>query len=111
MFSYLPLVSLIHKIALISKREKENLAGSGIARSTETLNLKLRGVNQTFWQIEDKCGTHIVNDSQMAFCTSLVENLNISVRLQKHNVKIKVDRLRELLRDLPKWFDAGKVSL
>ena len=48
-FSYLPLVSLIHKIALISKKEKENLTGSGIARSTETLNLKLRGVNQTFW--------------------------------------------------------------
>ena len=111
-FSYLPLATLIRKIYLLSKKERQYLYGSGIARSNEVLKLKLRGVTSTFFQMEDELyGSVNISDSQLKFFTSLVSSVNIAVRLQPHNTDIKVTRLLQFLTELPAWHDEESLSL
>ena len=111
-FSYLPLATLTRTIYLLSKKERQYLYGSGIARSNETLKLKLRGVTSTFFQMEDELyGNVTISDSQLKFFTSLVSSVSIAVRLQPHNTDIKMKRLLECLTDLPTWLDRESISL
>ena len=94
-FSYLPLATLIHKIYQLSKKERQALRGSGIARSCEVLRLKLRGVSTTFFQMEDELyGAVTISEARLKFVTSIVSSLSIAVRLQPHNAAIKAERLR-----------------
>ena len=105
-YSYLPLNTLVTKIATLNSYEKRALNNSAIARANKSFHMSLRHDN--WFEIRGRQIPH----SMISFIPALVSDIEIELESDFNTLTNEMHGLViDFIINLPSWFDEGKLTL
>ena len=106
-YSYLPLKTLVTKIATINSYERRALHNSAIVRATnKSFHITLIMDNWTAMLGKP------IPQSMLSFIPSLVSDIEIELESNKNSLTNEMHaQITDFILSLPNWFDEGRLSL